>query len=85
MKPFLTTNTKLFTRVMQLAKWAKKYAKYGAYIEVDANEFDFTVRLFCPKLHTDPLGNTAQKPVNRELNILIDKAMEQISNSQEFA
>lgn len=84
MKPFLTENTKLFTRVMQLSKWAKKYEKYGAYIEVDANELDFTVRLYCPKLHTDYKGNTAIKPKNWELAKFVDKAMEQIANSKAF-
>jgi hypothetical protein len=51
-------------------KFAKKMRKFGAYIEAEEivqvirtelNGELWNVKLFCPKLHTDILGNTAIK------------------------
>lgn len=47
-------------RVKQLFTVVKKLKKFGAYIEVNEVSRDrYFVELFCPKIHTDILGNSA--------------------------
>jgi hypothetical protein len=46
--------------VKRLARYVKKYAKVGAYMEVEEIEADkFKVDIFAPKIHIDILGNMA--------------------------
>ena len=46
--------------VKRLARYVKKYAKVGAYMEVEEIKADmFRVDIFAPKIHIDILGNMA--------------------------
>jgi hypothetical protein len=46
--------------VKRLTRYVKKYAKVGAYMEVEEIKADiFRVDIFAPKIHIDILGNMA--------------------------
>ena len=60
MKRFYYEQTATLARVRQLARFIKKYSKFGAYMEVtETTKAGYEVELFCPKTHIDIFGNRA--------------------------
>lgn len=71
--PFYVAKSVRFSRVKQLMRWTKMHKKFGAFIEVEEvatpdnhkarkNDLEqYDVKIFCPKLHTDIMGNKAIK------------------------
>ena len=60
MKPFLVQSDLKFSDVKRLRRWEKKYAKFGAYMEVEEYKVNkFSVKMYCPKIYVDFFGNMA--------------------------
>ena len=62
MKPFITENCNQ-TRMLTLARWAKRHKRFGAYIEVEelpkllTDKVVYCVKVFCNKMRVDKFGN----------------------------
>ena len=65
MKPYRVFDDLRQKEFKDVLKWEKKHRKFGVYLEVEERpafrESRWLVRVFCPPIYTDILGNSAIK------------------------
>jgi hypothetical protein len=63
MKPYRVFSNVSLKELTQTSRWVKRHLKYGAYAEADELEKGkWDVRVYCPPLHVDVMGNCAIAP-----------------------
>ena len=62
MKPYRVFSDITHADFKRVLAWVKRYKKFGVYCEADQYLDLWQVRVYCPPIHTDMLGNSAIKP-----------------------